>query len=336
MFCPHYLLLYLNFFTKLKIMKEFKHFLDSSTIHGVQHVSSERSCFRLIWIFVIVCGFSISFYLINNSFSNWNQSPITTTIETVPITQMTFPKITVCPPRNTKTNINVDLIEAENIDFDEDTRNELLNFARDVIQDDFYNQMMTNLSKLHEENRYFNWYQGYSELKYPLIDSMGRVSYIVKTSATSGSVATQYFSEKFNPHNIDPKVYFGMTFIVPDELKHDANYTLFLKIEKEPLDSTGVKEKMKFGIMSTIDPKLRHFTKNITKSTSRISNSYLIRFERGFSEDDLNIVQADLMPGFKINWYFNKHLDSPNLFKNYGRNKEFVRYMNITYQHNLA
>ena len=73
-------------------MEHFKSFLDTSTIHGLSWISSTNRTSRLFWILVVITGFSGAGYLIHESFYNWDQSPITTTIETQPISKITFPK----------------------------------------------------------------------------------------------------------------------------------------------------------------------------------------------------------------------------------------------------
>ena len=47
--------------------------------------------------------------LIYHSFNAWDENPVRTTIETRPINEIEFPKVTVCPPKNTYTNLNYDL-----------------------------------------------------------------------------------------------------------------------------------------------------------------------------------------------------------------------------------
>ena len=59
-------------------------------------------------------GFTGAGYLIAKSFDNWKQSPISTTIETLPISQITFPNVTVCPPKNSVLNLNYDVVESNN------------------------------------------------------------------------------------------------------------------------------------------------------------------------------------------------------------------------------
>ena len=92
-------------------MEEFKQFLDSSTIHGLSYISSTRRFIRFAWILIVIGGFTVAGYMIYESFQNWNESPVTTTIETLPISGMTLPNVTVCPPKNKAffTNLNYDL-----------------------------------------------------------------------------------------------------------------------------------------------------------------------------------------------------------------------------------
>ena len=87
-------------------VEDIKQFFELSTIHGLQYFSIVRKWSRLFWILVVFGGFTGAGYLINESFNNWKQSPISTTIETVPISQITFPNVTVCPPRNLFLNLN--------------------------------------------------------------------------------------------------------------------------------------------------------------------------------------------------------------------------------------
>ena len=66
-------------------MEEARHFLEISTIHGLQYLSSSKRFARLFWTFVVVTGFIVAMTIISESFSNWNEQPIKTTIETLPL-----------------------------------------------------------------------------------------------------------------------------------------------------------------------------------------------------------------------------------------------------------
>ena len=102
-------------------MENFRNFLESSTIHGLTYISTTTKIVRIFWILVVIGGFTGAGILIYQSFESWDESPIKTTIETLPIADVPFPKVTVCPPKGTYTNLNYDLLKAGNIMVDNST-----------------------------------------------------------------------------------------------------------------------------------------------------------------------------------------------------------------------
>ena len=143
-------------------------FLETSTIHGLGHISSNKKArVKLLWILVVVAGFTGAGIIIYQSFKSWDESPVRTTVETQPITDITLPKVTVCPPRMTFTNLNYDLMMLNNKTLDNDTRNELIEYAVTLIQDHIYNDALHNLSLIEEKHRYYNWYAGFTKIQFP-------------------------------------------------------------------------------------------------------------------------------------------------------------------------
>ena len=84
--------------------------------------------------------------MIYQSFQDWNESPVKTTIETLPISEITFPKVTVCPPKNTYTDLNYYLMMTENVTLDSDTRSELTNYAAELLFEQLHKDLLSNLS----------------------------------------------------------------------------------------------------------------------------------------------------------------------------------------------
>ena len=134
-------------------MDQVQQFLDTSTIHGLSWISRSQGLKKLFWILVVLVGFSGATYLIYQSFNNWKSSPISTTVETLPISEITLPNITVCPPRDSLLNLNYDIIQAEKILMNDSVRTELLDYAHEIIQYEYFEEIMTNMSKLREENK---------------------------------------------------------------------------------------------------------------------------------------------------------------------------------------
>ena len=66
-------------------MENIKDFLETASINGLAHIASTRRNVRLFWVIVVVTGFIVSGVMIKESFQSWADSPVTTTIETLPI-----------------------------------------------------------------------------------------------------------------------------------------------------------------------------------------------------------------------------------------------------------
>ena len=114
-------------------MESIRNFLESSTIHGLSYISTTRKYVRVFWILVVIGGFSGAGVLIFTAFQSWADSPVKTTIETHPISEITFPKVTVCPPKNTYTDLNYNLMMTENMTLDNDTKKELTKYAAELL-----------------------------------------------------------------------------------------------------------------------------------------------------------------------------------------------------------
>ena len=277
-------------------MEDIKEFLDTSTVHGLSWISSTKRLTRFFWIFIVVGGFTGAGYLIYESFDNWERSPISTTIETLPINEITFPNVTVCPPRNSFLNLNYDIIQSEKIKLDNETRRLLLNSAVDIIQDEFYHEMITNLSKVEDPKRYYNWYLGYTKMNFPYykIDRYAgnELFYSVFTTATSGNISTKNYGSKFDAENVDRNMEIKISLLL-----NNNKFTVF-DIEKITMKEIGGIDQFKYGETTgkNIDADIKYIWENVT-------GAYKVELERKLSKEDIDNVNLNLMPGFKLSWY---------------------------------
>ena len=68
-----------------------REFLESSTIHGLVHISTAKSrTGRAAWVAIVVACFAIATYMITSSYKEWLESSVSTTITTHPITLLTM------------------------------------------------------------------------------------------------------------------------------------------------------------------------------------------------------------------------------------------------------
>ena len=85
-------------------------------------------------------GFLGASLLIKESFDSWSESPVKTSIETLPISEIKFPKVTVCPPKNTFTDLNYDLMMSDNVTLTEEMRDEMFSYAVAVVNENSYSR----------------------------------------------------------------------------------------------------------------------------------------------------------------------------------------------------
>ena len=325
-------------------MKDFKTFLESSTIHGLVHISTNRRLLRLFWVFVVFIGFMISGTLIYQSFQAWNESPVTTTIQTLPIAEITLPKVTVCPPKNTFTNLNYDLKMTESMSLDNETRWELIFYAIKLIQDQQYEDFMSNLTAIEEENRYYNWYHYYTQL-FPqywgreyictTLEGCGfngdySLMYIVNTNVTNGSFSTNRYGERFGSFEIKRIFKFILVIQIPKERQLLKNATLYFEIEKNMLkgyDKFMVDGRKADGGGLSLNLDLVASPYIITINPADVNYKYTFLYERTISQSELSDISMDQMPGFKIKWYFSEDLVPFHQFM--ANNYVFSRYVII-------
>ena len=131
-------------------MKLLTEYFNVASIHGLHYITSSRKLNRLFWIAVVLSGLVGSFVLIHESFDSWAKSPIKTTVVSKPIKELRFPKLTVCPPKNTFTDLNYDLMSSKNMKLDQETKADLIEFAMEAIQDHIHEVIMSRLNQLQE------------------------------------------------------------------------------------------------------------------------------------------------------------------------------------------
>ena len=84
-----------------KVKNAITSYFSETTVHGFRYVAEgENLCEKLFWGLLISVGFVFSGAIILRSFSDWEQTPLQTTIDKVsmPIEELYQPAITVCNP----------------------------------------------------------------------------------------------------------------------------------------------------------------------------------------------------------------------------------------------
>ena len=290
-------------------------FLESSTIHGLAYISSTKKWSRLFWVLVVLLGFIGAASLIYESFHSWTESPIKTTIETLPISQLNFPVVTVCPPKNTYTDINYDLLAAEKVD--KNARENFVEYGYQVIDDHLF---LDRWRHIIEEHQYYNWYHGYTKLKAPYFHPWAGLIHELDTTATSGTVSTQFFGELFNINLVPSQKFdFSVDVHVPYE-KDDSKYeNATVLFELEMVSLIGIEKGQQryssrlFGDLNSSVTNVKGiFT--IPKIELKKYNIMSLQMRNPITKETLETLNGrnKLMPGFKIHWNFTSGYEQPD------------------------
>ena len=131
---------------------------------------SQTKSGKLAWFFVVCLGFIGAGYLINRAYSDWQDSPVSTSITTHPISNLDFPTVTVCPPKGPNTALSYDLMKADNNSFTDKDREKLKDELHQLFIETshmaFINTMLTLVSPPNIEQVYkgfFTFPQPYEE-----------------------------------------------------------------------------------------------------------------------------------------------------------------------------
>ena len=287
-------------------MEDTWNFLETSTIHGLLHITrTNRGIIRLFWLSVVFIGFSGAGIMIHKSLKAWDESPVKTTIETRPITELTFPKITVCPPKNTFTDLNYHLLMSENMTIDNNTRKELTKYARTLMYDYLFEIIMMEEGKLEYDDYLYNLYNGYGYIESTSL--LEKSKYTLRSFATSGTISTQYFGEEFDANKIETQIHYEVIITPPEDLQKNKNVSLHFEIDKismtlsEGDDNLYMHNTMPFGNYKEFKGRT-HFHVKIALVPG---SEYKLRLVRRVNRDEVKMqTQHARMPGFRLKWYY--------------------------------
>ena len=195
----------------------------------------------------------------------------------------------------------------ENMTLNNDTRVELQNFASELLYKDLHDTIMRNLSMLEESNRFYNWYHGFTELELPFYQfrhclywgfEKCQMFYSISTVATSGSISTKYFGEKFDANKVEREITYDVDIYVDPLVSNNPNVTLHVEIEKNAIN---VKD------LSTGDETYDTYHDNSIIASTNFTppgGEKSFELDRGVSLQEMENQKMNLMPGFRITWYY--------------------------------
>ena len=278
-------------------------YLESASINGLNHIAATKKLDRLFWILIVLWGFIISTYLIVEMYIFWADNPIRTDVDTLPMTEVRFPKVTVCPPKGTFTDLNYDIKRSEEMNLTPEKREELYELARETIESVSF---MENLNQLQEKDRFYNWYHAITLLEGS--KNFGEENtYTIQTMATSGVITSHFYKNLFFQKTIKRKI---EVFPPNTFFGNKQNLTLHFHLDKVSVPGTDDLDSAdnfnfpdgKRGKFLDYDQSTAYSTFTTQANTWDIG-SLIVNLEL----DDVDISELEKMdqtPGFNFSWWY--------------------------------
>ena len=227
------------------VMDSLREFLETSTIHGLSHIASSPSkVSKCLWSLVVVAGFTIAVTLINNSYTDWQASPILTSISTHPLSELDFPKVTVCPPKGSNTALNYDLMRVSNVTLTQDDRERLSQRAQDIFLTEPHIKYVDKMGAIINLHNYRNVYEGYQS--FPVY---GEATYL---SALHGSISSPRFRQGHNTEISNERQHLVYVIEAPEGFLG----SLLINITTETSEDPSVLDQVEY----TVGSKYRYFS----------------------------------------------------------------------------
>ena len=247
-------------------------------------------------------------------------------------------RVSVCPPQDTSTNLNKDLVNAENATLNKDARDAMIKLAADLIEEYGEIEVYEELKSLKEENLWKNWYLGYTKLMFPWTYT-GVRRYRVETTQTSGFFSTPYFGRHFEDdtcfHRTKTNFYI---YLHPNITTLGGNLTMVMKVQIDTKETMGGYDYASID-MPAEDKKRFQYTGYLNETWHYpLDEKYDISFRHDVDTDSYEKWSDKRMTGFSLAWHIENstgHMVDIQPWQDYKqdeRNIEFVRLANILHQ----
>ena len=211
-------------------MNPIREFLESSNVHGLVYISKSESTWgKVLWALTVVVSFSLAIILISDSFQDWSDQPVSSVISTRPIRDLNFPNVTICPPENTNTALNYDLVRL-NSTFTASVEEKLDMEVNAIFSKSDNKRYMNTLLQIANKKNLKAIYTGFQTLPVHL----GQTGFQVKLSGLTGEISSPGFKDE-NYNEGQNVGYYHYILEIPDKLEQligkDGKFVVELEVD---------------------------------------------------------------------------------------------------------
>ena len=136
----------------------------------------------------------------------------------------------------------------------------------------------------------------------PSITFSGGLNFEVYTSDTSGTIFTKHFGSKFDDGKVETDIGYWVRIIPPKSVKTNFNVTLHFEIDKILMEDLPLGQKDAFNTPS--DGYVQTNGEFMSRNYTPPGHSQFVELIRKVAVASVKKQNMDLMPGFKLTWYY--------------------------------
>ena len=244
-----------------------------------------------------------------------------TTIETKAISEISFPTVTVCPPKGTFTNLNYDLVNINNSMFGIDQRQSLKSFIHKAIIDQEFEAVLEEDKSYKIRGKYESWFKGTTQFTLP--ETKSKTTFFLWTTANEGEAESPNFGVDYSRRSFPLRLSYLLLIFPPKKFNDDsfplgkANVTydkkFKLEIHVDTKESEGEGSELieispsgfpTSEIVRLSGPVDKNKTYPVLIRSRKNTRQILIRFERQLTKKDLQDWNEKRNTGFRAKWYY--------------------------------
>ena len=193
---------------------------------------------------MVLCGFLGAIYLINDSYSDWQESPIATSISTHPIAELDFPTVTVCPPRGSHTALNYDLIKAGSQSLTQEDRKDLKQAAYEIFTKASHVEYVAAMLAAANPPNLREIYQGYQAPPRPY----GHGGFETFLWNKNGKYQSPGFGGSYDERFYMANREYRMALVFPEDMMEQVGGgRLVIELEVDTREVEGWREEVRYG-----------------------------------------------------------------------------------------
>ena len=196
--------------------------------------------------------------LISQSYKDWQENPVSTSITTHPIEDLDFPIVTICPPKGSNTALYHDLVKAGDASLSEKEISSLKNSAFKIFMEQSHREYVKRMPAVSNLGNMDQVYQGYHSLPKPHHNG-----FEIKKWNQNGTITTPWYGGEFVEDYYKKNQKYHIVLELPHDIKDRVGSgSLVIELGGDIREREGWQEQLKYAWANTSEgytwPDLGH------------------------------------------------------------------------------